>query len=94
MDGINTGVRNDAMQGRIPRSLTKKRNQLAYEGEQMRAHLAAVVTELAALDHALSVIDPGYKAPRKATASAQRPRTALYSSSSAAPCRTLRSSRW
>lgn len=56
------------MSGRIPRSLTKKRNQLAYEPEQMRARLAAVVTELAALDYALTVIEPGYKPPKNATA--------------------------
>jgi hypothetical protein len=56
------------MPGRIPRSLTKKRNQFAYEGEQMRARLAAVVTELAALDYALTVIEPDYKPPKKATA--------------------------
>jgi hypothetical protein len=56
------------MSGRIPRSLTKKRNQLAYEGEQMRTRLAAVVTELAALDYALTVIEPGYKPPKKAIA--------------------------
>jgi hypothetical protein len=34
----------------------------------MGVRLAAVVTELAALDYALSVIDSGYKAPEKATA--------------------------
>jgi hypothetical protein len=56
------------MPGRIPRSLAKKRNQLAYEHEQMRARLAVVVTELAALDYALTVIDPAYKPPKKATA--------------------------
>jgi hypothetical protein len=56
------------MPGRIPRSLTKKRNQLAYEGEQLRARLAAVVTELAALDYALAVIDSGYRPPKNATA--------------------------
>ena len=56
------------MAGRIPRSLTKKRNQLAYEGEQIRARLAAVATELAAIDYALTVIEPGYRPPRKATA--------------------------
>jgi hypothetical protein len=56
------------MAGRIPHSLTKRRNQLAYEGEQMRARLAAVVTELAALDYALTVIEPDYKPPKKATA--------------------------
>lgn len=44
------------MAGRIPRSLTKKRNQLAYEGEQLRGRLAVVGTELAALDYALTVI--------------------------------------
>ena len=33
------------MSGRIPRSPTKQRNQLAYEGEQMRARPAAVVSE-------------------------------------------------
>jgi hypothetical protein len=56
------------MSGRIPRSLTKKRNQLAYEREQMRARLATVISELAALDYALTVIEPGYKPPKKATA--------------------------
>jgi hypothetical protein len=34
----------------------------------MRARLAAVVTELAALDYALTVIEPGYKPPKNATA--------------------------
>jgi hypothetical protein len=56
------------MSGRVPRSLTKKRNQLAYEAEQMRARLAVVGTELAALDYALTIIEPNYKPPRNATA--------------------------
>jgi hypothetical protein len=42
------------MAGRIPPSLTRKRNQLAYEGEQIRTRLAVVVTELEALDYALT----------------------------------------
>jgi hypothetical protein len=56
------------MSGRVPRCLTKKRNQLAYEAEQMRARLAVVGTELAALDYALTIIEPEYKPPRNATA--------------------------
>ena len=47
------------MPGRIPRSLTKMRNQLAHEGEQMRARLVAVLVELAAPDYALTIIEPG-----------------------------------
>jgi len=56
LEGRKPSGGNAAMPRRIPRSLTKKRNQLAYEREQMRARLAAVTTELAALDYALTVI--------------------------------------
>jgi hypothetical protein len=41
----------------------KKPSQLAYEREQMRARPAAVITELAALDYALTGIEPSYKPP-------------------------------
>jgi hypothetical protein len=61
------------MPARIPRALTRKRNQLAYERKQIRARLAALVTELAAIDYALTVVNPDYKPPKKATAPRRSP---------------------
>jgi hypothetical protein len=74
---------------RIPRSLTKKRNQLAYEREQIRATPAAVMTELAALDYALTVIEPSYKPPRRATAPRSCRRSASLKYRHAAPVTSI-----
>jgi hypothetical protein len=52
---------------RIPRTLTKKRNQLAYERAQLQARSTDVETELSALDYALKTIDPTWRPPKKVT---------------------------
>jgi hypothetical protein len=54
------------MTTRFPRALTKKRNALAYELVQLEARAARVRQELAALDYTMRLLDPTWKAPRKA----------------------------
>lgn len=51
---------------RLPRTLTKKRNALAYELGQLEARIAQVREELRALDYTFRLLDPAWKAPRKA----------------------------
>jgi hypothetical protein len=54
------------MATRFPRALTKKRNALAYEFNQLEARTVQVRQELAALDYTTRLLDPIWKAPRKA----------------------------
>jgi hypothetical protein len=54
------------MATRFPRALTKKRNALAYELNQLEARTVQVRQELAALDYTMRLLDPAWKAPRKA----------------------------
>jgi len=54
------------MATRFPRALTKQRNALAYELSQMEKRTAQVRQELAALDYTMRLLDPTWKAPRKA----------------------------
>lgn len=54
------------MSARLPLLLTRKHRALAYERVQLRARLTEVEKELRALDYALGVLDPDWKAPRKA----------------------------
>jgi hypothetical protein len=49
---------------RLPRSLTKKYVDLARERQQLKARLAKVDTELAAVVYALKVVEPEWKAPK------------------------------
>ena len=55
------------MPPRLPRSLKKRRNALAYEREQLEARLKAVGSEIAALDYSLRILDPQWKAPKRAS---------------------------
>ena len=54
------------MATRFPRALTKKRNALAYELNQLEARTSQVRQELAALDYSMRLLDPVWKAPSKA----------------------------
>lgn len=47
---------------RLPRSLTKKYVELAHERQHLKARLAVVDTELAAVVYALKVVEPEWKA--------------------------------
>jgi hypothetical protein len=44
------------MPPRLPRSLNKKRNTLAFEREQLEARLKAIGSEIASLDYSLGIL--------------------------------------
>ena len=54
------------MAARIPLKLTRKRNALAYEREQLQARVRTVEEELRALDFAITVVEPSWKPPKRA----------------------------
>jgi len=53
------------MATRIPTSLTRKRNELARERQNLKVRLAAVEAELQALDYALRVVSPEWVPPKR-----------------------------
>ena len=53
------------MAPRLPRSLTRKRDELARERQGLRARLTEVDAELQALDYALRVVSPGWVPPKR-----------------------------
>jgi hypothetical protein len=62
------------MPPRLPRALKKKRNDLAYERGQLVARLEVVTSELASIDYSLKLLDPHWKAPKKAFRPQRPPR--------------------
>jgi hypothetical protein len=62
------------MPPRLPRSLKKKRNALAYEREQLESRLKAIASELAALDYSLRILDPHWKPPKRPSRPPSPPR--------------------
>jgi hypothetical protein len=55
------------MASRIPQKLTRKRNALAFEREQLQARARALEEELRGLDYAIRVVDPSWKPPKRAS---------------------------
>ena len=53
------------MAARIPQILTRKRNALAFEREQLQARARTLEEELRALDYAITVVDPSWKPPKR-----------------------------
>lgn len=53
------------MSVRTPRKLKQHRAELALERQQLVARLAVIDREVAALDYALKLLDPEWKAPKK-----------------------------
>jgi len=53
------------MATRLPRALTRKRAELAFERQTLKNRLTDVERELAALDYALKVAAPGWAPPKK-----------------------------
>jgi hypothetical protein len=51
---------------RLPKALTKKRNALAYEQGRIQVRLGQVRDELRAIDYSIKLLDPAWRAPRKA----------------------------
>jgi hypothetical protein len=51
---------------RLPRALTKKRNELAYELTELEARHTKLREELRAVDYTIKLLDPHWKAPKKA----------------------------
>jgi hypothetical protein len=58
------------MASRIPQKLTRKRNALAFEREQLQARARALEEELRGLDYAITIVDPSWKPPKRASRSA------------------------
>lgn len=54
-----------SMPPRLPRALTKKRNDLAYERQQLLIRLNAIKSELASIDYSLQLLSPGWRPPKK-----------------------------
>jgi hypothetical protein len=61
-----------SMPPRLPRSLKKKRNALAYERAQIETRLKSIASEISALDYSLRILDPTW-APPKRPSRPQRP---------------------
>lgn len=53
------------MAQRIPRPLTRKRDELAYERAQLKTRLTEVEAELKALDYALKVVSPEWEPSKR-----------------------------
>ena len=53
------------MAPRLPRSLTRKRDELARERQGLRSRLTEVDAELQALDYALQVVSPTWVPPKR-----------------------------
>ena len=58
---------NGAMSPRLPKPLTKKRNALLYEQQQLLARAKQIDADLHSIDFVIRLIAPGWKPPRKAT---------------------------
>jgi hypothetical protein len=54
-----------AMAIRLPKALTRKRNELAYELAQAATSQARLREELRAVDYTLKLLDPQWRPPRK-----------------------------
>ena len=50
---------------RLPKVLTKKRSEIAYERTQLEAKLSRLADELRAIDYTIRLIDPGWRPPEK-----------------------------
>lgn len=61
----------------MPRSLTRKRDELAYERAQLKTRLAEVEAELKALDYALKVVSPEWEPSKRKPRAPTRPRRLL-----------------
>lgn len=57
---------------RLPRSLTRKRAELAFERQQLRLRLVEVEQALSALDYSIKVVAPSWTPPRKVSAPAKK----------------------
>ena len=53
------------MRSRAPRTLTKKRNALAYEREQLKSRIVEIGQEIVALDYTLQLLEPNWSPPKK-----------------------------
>jgi hypothetical protein len=51
---------------RLPKILTKKRNELAHERAQLEVRMAELQEQLRAIDYTIRIIDPAWRAPKKA----------------------------
>jgi len=63
LDNAPALIFNVGMAPVLPQALTQKRAELAREREALGARLAAVASEIAALDYALSVLSPDWAPP-------------------------------
>jgi len=54
------------MASRIPSKLTKKRNALAFEREELQVRARAIDEELRGLDFAIRILAPSWKPPKRA----------------------------
>lgn len=52
---------------RLPKVLTRKHAELAFERQQLQARLVEVEKELAALDFSIRVVSPTWAPPKRAT---------------------------
>jgi prefoldin subunit 5 len=58
LSGVATLYEIASMRSRAPRTLTKKRNALAYEREQLKSRIVEIGQEIAALDYTLQLLEP------------------------------------
>jgi hypothetical protein len=62
------------MRSRAPRTLTNKRNALAYEREQLKTRIVEVGKEIAAIDYTLRLLEPNWSPPKKTFRPGRSPR--------------------
>lgn len=74
LSGVATLYEIASMRSRAPRTLTKKRNALAYEREQLKSRIVEIGQEIAALDYTLQLLEPNWSPPKKASRPGCSPR--------------------
>jgi hypothetical protein len=58
---------NTEVVAKLPRTLTRRRAELAYERQQLKDRLSVVERELESLDYSLRVVSPSWMPPKRVT---------------------------